>query len=57
MAKWISPEVIEKIKKKEEEKHSDNRIPLYLPEDLPALGNPDREPEETSGIIVIDLLD
>lgn len=57
MAGRIAPEVIEKIKKKEEEHYQDNRIPLYLPDDMPALRNPESESEESSGIIIIDLVD
>lgn len=57
MAKWIRPEVVEKIRKKEEEVHQDNRIPLYLPDEIPAHNDPNREPEETSSIIIIDLVD
>lgn len=57
MAGRMAPEVIEKIRKKEEERHQDNRIPLYLPDDMPALRNPESESEESSGIIIIDLVD
>jgi len=57
MAGRMPPEVIEKIKKKEEERHQVNRIPLYLPDELPTLRNPESESEETSGIIIIDLVD
>jgi hypothetical protein len=57
MANWIPPEVIEKIKKKEEEVHRDNRIPLYLPDEIPTHRDPNQEPEETSSIIIIDLVD
>jgi len=57
MAKRMPPEVIEKIKKKEEEVHRDNRIPLYLPDDTPTNRDPESDAEETSGIIIIDLVD
>ncbi len=57
MAKWITPEVIEKIRKKEEQVHRDNRIPLYLPDEIPTQKDQNREQEESSSIIIIDLVD
>lgn len=57
MAGRMAPEVIEKIKKKEEERHQNNRIPLYLPDDLPNIMDRNDESEETSSIIIIDLVD
>jgi len=55
MPRLIPPEIINRIQKKEEEKHYDNRIPLYLPDDIPT--NNDKEPEETSGVYIIDLVE
>jgi hypothetical protein len=55
MPRLIPPEIIDRIQKKEEEKHYDNRIPLYLPNDIPTSN--DKEPEETSGVYIIDLIE
>lgn len=56
MPRLLPPELIEKIRKKEEENSIDNRIPLYLPDDN-IQSNGEHESEETSGIYIIDLVD
>lgn len=52
----LSPELIDIIKKREEEKHQEVRIPLHLPE--PAHHQEERQEEEPkSRVIIIDLVD
>ena len=58
MPKLVPPEIVDRIRKKEDEKHRDHRIPLYLPDDhSPPDKDSDREQEETSGVYIIDLVD
>jgi len=56
MPRAIPPHIVEKIRRKEQERREDKRVPLYLPDDHTPTKN-EREPEETSGIYIIDLVD
>ena len=52
----LSPELIDIIKKKEEEKHQEVQIPLHLPE--PSHHQEERQEEEpNSRVIIIDLVE
>jgi hypothetical protein len=56
MARIISPELIDIIKKKEEEKHRDVQIPLHVPE-IPAYPEENQPEEKSSWVVIIDLVD
>jgi hypothetical protein len=55
--RWmIRPELIEKIKKKDEEKHRDVQIPLHVPE-MPSYPEKEEEEEKSARVYIIDLVD
>lgn len=56
MRRMIRPEVIDNIRKKEEEKHSDVQIPLHVPE-MPSYPEKEEEEEKSARVYIIDLVD
>lgn len=56
MRRLIHPQIIEKIRKKEEEKHRDVQIPLHLPE-MPSYPEKEEEEEKSARVYIIDLVD
>ena len=52
----LSPELIDIIKKKEEERQQEVRIPLHLPE-MPHHQEEKQEEEPNSRVVIIDLVE
>lgn len=52
----IPPEVVDKIKKEQEERETSTQIPLYIPLDTyPTRKIEDEEPTESSRVVVIEM--
>ena len=56
MRRTIRPELIEMIRKKEEERHRDVQIPLHIPE-MPLYPEKEEEEEKSARVYIIDLVD